>query len=94
MGEDRFSYGYKYRIDLYVASAVFLITMTTLLGISYLCESYPKFMPMVSIPIYTIFDIYDSSIQSFFYLTLSISQMEKQYPQKDKVHYTFEPSNS
>ncbi|EFN67861.1 NADH dehydrogenase [ubiquinone] 1 beta subcomplex subunit 8, mitochondrial [Camponotus floridanus] len=65
MGEDRFSYGYKYRINLYAGTAAFLITMTILLGISYLCEPYPTFMPM----------------------------LEKQYPQKGKVHYTFEPNS-
>ncbi|XP_029162802.1 NADH dehydrogenase [ubiquinone] 1 beta subcomplex subunit 8, mitochondrial [Nylanderia fulva] len=64
MGEDRFSYGYKYRIDLRVASAIFLTTMTVLMGLAYLCEPYAVFSPM----------------------------MEKQYPEKGKVHYTFEPA--
>lgn len=47
MGEDRFSYGYKYRYDLGVASAIFLATIATLCGIAYLCEPYPTFMPVM-----------------------------------------------
>lgn len=53
MGEDRFSYGYKYRIDLRLASAIFIAFMLTLFGIVYLLEPYPSFMPVVSIPAFT-----------------------------------------
>lgn len=52
MGEDRFSYGYKYRIDLYVATAIFVAFMFTLFAIVYLLEPYPSFTPVVSIPVY------------------------------------------
>ncbi|XP_072761030.1 NADH dehydrogenase [ubiquinone] 1 beta subcomplex subunit 8, mitochondrial [Anoplolepis gracilipes] len=65
MGEDRYSYGYKYRIDLRLATAIFIGFILTISTIGYLLEPYPSFMPV----------------------------MEKQYPQKDKVHYTFEPAN-
>ncbi|XP_018300433.1 uncharacterized protein ND-ASHI [Mycetomoellerius zeteki] len=41
MGEDRFSYGYKYRINPYLASAIWLATMTVLAGINYLLQPYP-----------------------------------------------------
>lgn len=49
MGEDRFSYGYKYRIDLYQATAIFVAFMLTLFAIGYLLEGYPTFTPVVSI---------------------------------------------
>lgn len=49
MGEDRFSYGYKYRIDLYVATAIFVATIFGLAAIHYLLKPYPSFIPRVSI---------------------------------------------
>ncbi|XP_070150537.1 NADH dehydrogenase [ubiquinone] 1 beta subcomplex subunit 8, mitochondrial [Polyergus mexicanus] len=65
MGEDRFSYGYKYRIDLHLATAICIAFIFTLSVIVYLLDPYPSFTPV----------------------------MQKQYPRKDKVHYTFEPAN-
>lgn len=51
MSEDRFSYGYKYRLNLYAATGAFLAVMAALFGIGYLFDSCRTFMPMVSISI-------------------------------------------
>ncbi|KAG5307183.1 NDUB8 dehydrogenase, partial [Acromyrmex insinuator] len=66
MGEDRFSYGYNYRINPYVGSAIWLSVMIFLVGITYLANPY-------------------STIQI---------RMERQFPKKDVVHYSFEPADS
>ncbi|XP_077267854.1 NADH:ubiquinone oxidoreductase subunit ASHI isoform X2 [Temnothorax americanus] len=45
MGEDRFSYGYNYRINLYVGTAIFFATMIACATITYLLEPYKTFIP-------------------------------------------------
>ncbi|KYN01590.1 PREDICTED: NADH dehydrogenase [ubiquinone] 1 beta subcomplex subunit 8, mitochondrial [Cyphomyrmex costatus] len=45
MGQDRFSYGVKYRINPYLGSAIWLATMITIIGISYLVQPYPAVHP-------------------------------------------------
>lgn len=58
MGEDRFSYGYKYRIDPTLASFIFVGFMLTLAGITYATRSIKTFMPVVS----TFIDVFDWKI--------------------------------
>lgn len=45
MGEDRFSYGYKYRIDPRLATGIFVLTMLTLATITYFAAPYPTVHP-------------------------------------------------
>ncbi|XP_011868930.1 PREDICTED: NADH dehydrogenase [ubiquinone] 1 beta subcomplex subunit 8, mitochondrial [Vollenhovia emeryi] len=45
MGEDRFSYGYKYRISLYWGTAGFFATILVCATITYLLQPYPSFIP-------------------------------------------------
>ncbi|XP_011630549.1 NADH dehydrogenase [ubiquinone] 1 beta subcomplex subunit 8, mitochondrial [Pogonomyrmex barbatus] len=66
MGEDRYDYGRKHRINPAVAISIFFATIIGLGIIRHLLEPYPTFIP----------------------------RMEKQYPQKGVVHYTFEPVDS
>ncbi|XP_012228720.1 NADH dehydrogenase [ubiquinone] 1 beta subcomplex subunit 8, mitochondrial [Linepithema humile] len=47
MGEDRFSFGYKYRIDLALASAIFVAFVCTLGLITYITDPYPSFIPVM-----------------------------------------------
>lgn len=103
MGEDRYSYGYNYRINPVVGTGIFLATMLTLAGISYLAEPYPTVHPRVSTPngIFSV-DGYKSVVDLTRYFSLPIYvslyqymfQMERQFPQKDVVHYTFESADS
>ncbi|XP_011168679.1 NADH dehydrogenase [ubiquinone] 1 beta subcomplex subunit 8, mitochondrial [Solenopsis invicta] len=45
MGEDRYSYGFKYRIDPVLGTVVFFTFMITVGIITYLLEPYPSFSP-------------------------------------------------
>lgn len=48
MGQDRFAYGKKRRIDLHVGAAIFVAFIFTLGVITYLLDPYPSFMPVVN----------------------------------------------
>jgi len=98
MGEDRYSYGYKDRIHPVVAGVVFLVVIFTLGAINYLTQPYPLVHPRVS-TWNSIFNVDDYKsmiglIRHFNTLYQYMFQLEKQYPQKGVVHYTFEPANS
>lgn len=58
MGEDRYSYGYKYKIEPIVGTAIFVATIAGFALIIYLLEPYPTVIPRVS-TLNNIFNIND-----------------------------------
>lgn len=49
MTEDRFNFGYNYRISLPLASLISVSFIVGLVTLAYLVEPFPHFQPMVSI---------------------------------------------